>query len=146
MAKIFNFLIVMVVLTGVLYLAGLNTNNLNILKVVNDLFVGDVESSGTWGKWLSAVLGVVAISSVTAAIFGNANAAKTIGAAGLVIYFISYAADFFSILSLITQKCGDPSTMTGLCSVSYYSAWIILAPLAVGYVYSLIVWVIGEDN
>lgn len=141
----FTFILITFAITGVMYLAGLDTAHYSAFGLLNDIITkGIFDSSGFWAIVLGFVLVVGGVSTVNILTGGNASVGITAGYISLIAtYFFGLLNDFRSIIVNVAGKCSLDVMLS--CDWIYPVFWLIGGLLIVGMIWSMIDLIGGND-
>jgi len=148
MDKVFTFLILISTVSVLLFMAGVTSSSeLNIMGAIYDITNGgSIESSTLWVGILAIFGTVVGLAAVNAGTFGNASAASVIGAFAMVsTVLVTFLSDFLAVIKKMGVSC-EVEAVQSLCTLGYWIIYPIFSILIVGFIWSLVEFIMGGGD
>jgi hypothetical protein len=131
-------------ISGLLYVVGYTSTNdhsmINIILQFTGVNNGGGQISNTelYKEIAWAVAIIVGAASVTAFLFGNANAGTVVGSSALSLLLLSFISDFWFIIQKSGENTGGNDWVT-------WVLWCIYVPIIFGFTWSIYDFIKGNE-
>ena len=151
MKVVFTFVILTFVLSSILFLGGVTSNNqYSAIGYIVNLTQGNLSSSTLW-IGLLAIISIITIAATANALTGGSSGvAITLGMAAMATWALSLVGDFIATIKAVGVKCtagyvNGAFIGGGFCSIGYWIVWLFGILIVVGFVWALFDLVGGND-